>query len=306
MAAAPLDPDRTGQSLLVRIYSYWSQFVGIYASSVEALAQVMWFGFIVWLWIDTFLRLRRNPLAVTRNVACFAGCLFGVILLRVPEDIGYLLNAIRLRELWERRAYFETTSVLGVRFLCLAILVAILIFAGELSQAARLRILHAEWMTGKNAPEEERRKWRRREALILTVRGPQLSLHFAVVRMLALVAAPFAVVSGISGMASKIWDFEQRDLPAPLMTKTGPTAIGPQRLAGKIRIDIDGRIYLDSVLAAHPSDTDCLRLVGWLRRHPVGPERAFLLQVHPEVRLQRLVEVMSAADRAGVRLAQEE
>jgi hypothetical protein len=260
---------------------------------------------VVWLWTDTFLRLRRDPLVVTRNVTCFAGCVFAAILLRAPEDAGYFLNIIRARELWER-GYFEATSILGTRFLCFAILVAIIVFAGELSQAARQRILHAEWMAGQNAPEEERRKWLRREALILTVRGPQSPFHTAISRCLTLVAVPFCAVSAICYMAEQVRDFGMKELPAPLMTKTGPATIDSRRLAGKIRIDIDGRIYLDGDLLAHPSDTDCRRLAGWLRRHATGPEKAFLLQVHPEVRLQRVADVMSAANRVGVQLALEE
>jgi len=307
MVASPTDVDLR-DSLLVRIYSYWQQFAGIYAAMLESVVGFGWFGFIVCLWIDTFLRLRRDPLTVTRNMACFAGCFLIVILLRAPEDVGYIVDVIHrpVSVYSDGRAYFGAIADIGVRFFSLCILGAIVVFAGEISQLARQRIFHAEWMAGENAPEEERRKWYRREALILTARGPQSPLYSVILRLLALVIASFAGTFGIILMAEQVTDVGFGRLPAPLMTKTGPTAINPQRLVGVIRIDADGRVYLGNDLAVDRWDMDFRRLVGWLRRDATGPEKAFLLQVHSEVSLQRVVEVMSAADQAGVLLALEE
>lgn len=306
MATPQVDADWRDVSLMARIYAYWQQFAGIYADMLESLVVFMWFGVVVWLWIDTFLRLRRRPLAVTRNIACFAGLLLLAILLRAPADLCFLVDRIRSRGSFYGHAYFEAIADLEVRFLCFAIFGILVVFIGELSQLARRRILQAEWVVGQSAPEIERLKWRRREALILTARGPQLPYFSVIVRLLALVAAPMVTTWGIIKMADEVIDFGFGRLPAPLITKTGSAATGPQWLAGKIRIDSEGRIFLNSDLAVHPYDSDCRRLVSWLRPHETGPKRAFLLQVHPEVRLLRVIEVMSAANRAGVLLVEEE
>lgn len=306
MGLGRMNPDPTTSRLKELTDLYWQRFFGRWLFQMETVGQLIWCGGIVLLWIDTFLRLRRFPLAVTRNIAFFVGCLCMVILWRGREDLSFIVSGIQ--ELGPRvdwRAYSGFISDISGHFLSLALTVATVVFGGELSQESRRRILYAEWRAQQNAPEEVRLRCQRREALILAVRGPRLPISSAIVRSLALVLAPFMMACGVTHLAEAM-DYLPKSLPAPQMLKAGPAAIELQPLTSRIWIDADNRIYFGGDLAAPPRDTDCERLVRWLKRSAAGSEKSVLLQIHPEVRFDRVVDVLSAAHRAKVRLALEE
>jgi hypothetical protein len=294
------------ESWLARLYTYWKQVAGIFADAAELFTGLMWVGIFVGLWVDTFRRLRHAPLVVSRNVAWFAGGLLAVVLLNARNEIGDLAEAVLAPGLWDGwHAYFGSVVSLSERFLRLAIAVVIVVFGGELSQMARERMLLAEWVAAQNKPEEEQQSGRRREALILAVRGPKMPVTRAIGGVLALVAAPFAVAIGITRMAEEV-DYFGRRLPPPPMTMVGPASADPQRQGSRLRIDATGRVYLDGAMAAQPRDEACTKLVGLLKQKAAHREEAVVLEIAPEVKYQRLIDVLSAAARAGVRVTIEE
>ncbi|MEP6671989.1 MAG: hypothetical protein ABJF10_22695 [Chthoniobacter sp.] len=291
-------------SWLGLLYTFWMRFSGAFSAAADLLAVPLWLGIAMSVWIHAFRRLRRDPLVLTRHIAWMAGALIFSMFLRLPGDIADLAGILRGPALpvdWY--SYYASVSEAGGFFLRLMITLLVILFGGELSQMARERMLRAGWEAMRNKPEEMQREWRRREALVLTIRGPKVPISLAAPRFLSLMIAPFAAVLFVSRMADDIRYLEFR-LPAPAMILAA--AVAPERGKDRLRIDAAGRVYLNDVLTAEGPDHSCEKLMALLKGMPARQKTGVLLEVEAGVRFERMIDVVSAADRSGVRLAIEE
>jgi hypothetical protein len=271
------------------------------------------------LGVDCFLRLKRNPLTVTRNLWFLVASIFilGAAMLptalenegwsREWSGFGYTGGPVNLSGLFSLLASLRFNFLMFVGF-------SMTLLAGELSHVARQRLMDEEYIEAMGYTARELDRISRRHRLILAVCSPSQPVFSLLSRLTILLVMPWAATHLIISlhMAKVAEAFDA----LPIVVSD---AVARERGFMQVIIEPSGQVLFDGVTVAQPNDKVCHSLAMRLRQltrddfpPPVMNSHPSVLSgytsstvgrigliVAPDVPAERVFEVLAAIHRGS-------
>jgi len=243
-------------------------------------------------------RLRRAPLAVTRNLWILAAAFyaFGLFYSLGQKDDGWGL-AKALRSPWNMHAWYGAMSEATALPLAWALGLLTSVLAGELAHEARRRLQREARAEAESYSPRQAARLQRQQRLQQAVAGPAFPVCGAASRLLLLCVMPVGAVIGVGKFASAIRWMEHA-LPGPPIV--APESARAREATWHVAIEADWRVLVDGLPLAEPRDEEAPRLVEHLRAIATATPAPGTLTIDPEVSLQRILQVLDALRSAGL------
>ena len=260
--------------------------------------EVLWPAVLLILGWACFRSLRRHPLGVARVLWALAVFDFLIVILNASK----VLHDADIDPTWYWFGLNPPSLFVRLEAFVWLLLPALglTIVAGELTHASIVHLLREELHEALDYTPDHYDRIVHRQRLIRTVRGPNPPLFVVLSRFFVLLFIPVPFCAKIAALSWEIRVFPHELRSPSLITSEASTKQpGLQRLA----IDVWGNAAINGDVLAVGSDKECLRLTSWLASAPRTPPAPLHvgLVVHPTTDLQRIVEILTAIQRAGVR-----
>lgn len=293
---APRSVDANGAlSLMDRVRLFIDKWVPF----VDNLKAFFMLGFVVVAPIVILVVVGRKPRSVVIVLTWLTALYLCVILCFTPVWVYHA-----------HETFLSATQPLAMRFSGMAgaaeihVLLAPYVLAllliggtGEFAYVVLQRELRHSWRMAKAMGVEEEERASRRERLVVTAMGSPMPVPLTLGRFLALLVIPTIAVAAITQLYSWAESME-KILPATSLVAATSRA-DPSTLT--IYIDATGSATINGFPERTGQSVPLLKmedLVSFLKSVKLE-ERNVLLQVDPNVRHERLVDVLNAASVAG-------